>query len=365
MSAPVEAHDPQPRPKWSLREATIEDRDGILALRSLVFGIEDPEKRSPAFWEWEFMQNPRGPARIYVAEDEGTIVGHYAIIPQKFSFPDRTPVMGSIVVDVMTHPAYRFQGMFKKIGRFALTSAADTTVFATGYPIRKEVMPGHLSIGWTAELQIPVLLKPLRWSSLAKRFGLPGGRLYDVMSRIARWRPFRAPMPTGWTIRALTTEDVGAMADVATTFAEEDLIHQIRDADFLRYRYFSNPLWPYEAWGLYAGQELAAYVVSRESKMLDTASLAIVDMACNPSGGGAVETLVRHVLAEAATRDLAVAGAMITKGNRYHRALRRAGMFPGPHKFNLILFALQADFSDSLVDPKNKWFLNWGDTDDV
>ena len=107
---------------WRLREALADDREGILALRNVVFPVEDPEKRDSAFWNWEFLDSPAGKARLFVAEDGKRIVGHYAIIPQRFMLAGK-PTLGSIVVDVMTHPDYRFQGMFKKIGRFSLDGA--------------------------------------------------------------------------------------------------------------------------------------------------------------------------------------------------------------------------------------------------
>ena len=57
--------------------------------------------------------------------------------------------LGSIVVDVMSHPDYRKQGMFTALGRAGLADAGQAGIdFSFGFPIRKEVMPGHLKVGW-------------------------------------------------------------------------------------------------------------------------------------------------------------------------------------------------------------------------
>src|SRR5690606_12961649 len=113
-----EAKPPRPPVTWQTREASADDMAGILACRAVTFAGEEPEKGEPDYWRWEFVDNHAGPARLFVAEDDsktGTdrIVGHYAVIPQRFILDD-LDLRGSIVVDVMTHPDYRFQGMFTK-----------------------------------------------------------------------------------------------------------------------------------------------------------------------------------------------------------------------------------------------------------
>lgn len=352
--------------RWSLREADARDREGILMLREAVFAVEDPEKRDPRFWSWEFMESPEGKARLFVAEDGDRIVGHYAVIPQDFAFLDER-VKGSIVVDVMTHPDYRFQGMFKMIGRYSLRQAADGIVFATGYPIRKEVMPGHLSIGWMEQLKIPVMVRPLSWQAIARRFRLPFDGLLELGA--SPWRALRrwtAPaLLSGESVRDLSAADAEALARVAATGMPPQTIHRVRSAALFRWRYFDSPCWTYHVVGAYRGDDLRAYVVTRHAMLLDTPSLAVVDLGAAPDADRELGVLLHRAVADATAAGLALAGAMITRGNRYHRALRRAGFHPGPHRFSLILYALQGAFHARLSDRDNNWFLTWGDTDDV
>lgn len=352
-------------PRWVLREAGAEARDGILALRGEVFATEDPEKQSAEFWQWEFVDNPDGPARLFIAEDEGRVVGHYAIIPQRFSFSG-THVMGSIVVDVMTHPDYRFQGMFKKIGRFSLAQAANGIGFATGYPIRKEVMPGHLAIGWNVHQRIPVLVRPLDWSAVAERFGLPFGRA--IASVASRWRRFtgsrRSCPAVAERIAAIGPDQLAELQALCAS-ALAKFVHRVRSVAYLRWRYFDNPAWRYELLGLWRGDELQAFVALRRAKLLGVDSLAIVDAACLEHAADALVRLLKHAV-DMGTRDrLAVAGAMITRDSLVYRAMRRAGFYPGPHRFSLILYAMDPGLTPVLDDRESKWFLMWGDTDDV
>lgn len=353
-------------PNWVLREVGHEARDGILALRREVFASEDPEKKDPAFWQWEFVENSDGPARLFVAEDQGRIVGHYGIIPQRFSFAGQH-VKGSIVVDVMTHPDYRFQGMFKKIGRFSLGHVSDEIGFAIGYPIRKEVMPGHLSIGWNVRLRIPVLVRPLDWGAVATRFGLsPMGRTLRAV--VARWRRisrWRWPRPSsGEQIRRIGPEDLAAVHELFES-SLSSMVYRIRTEEYLRWRYFSNPAWNYDLVGLWCGDTLQAFVALRRAKLLDVDSLAVVDAACREGMTDPLVRLLLHAIDMGTSEGLAVAGAMVTTGNAVYGALRRAGFYPGPHRFSLIVYAVDSSLTSVITDVKSKWFLMWGDTDDV
>lgn len=356
----------RPPVTWRLRQATANDRDEILALRSVVFPTEDPEKRDPAFWDWEFLDSPAGQASLYVADDGGRIVGHYAIIPQRFVLGGEAH-LGSIVVDVMTHPDYRFQGMFKKIGLFALTSAADRISFATGYPIRKEVMPGHLSIGWVAHAKLPVLLRPLHLGALSRRFRVPGGAAIEALARgVERgWSKLVRRDDPSCSARPLEKADVEAMASLASRAFADVSSYQVRDAAFFNYRYFDNPSWRYRCTGMFRDGKLVAYAVVRDAELLSTPSLAIVDLACEPGEDDSLVQLLRLELDAGRDRRLATAGAMISRGTRYFRVLRRAGLYPGPHQFTLILYALQPDLAARLTEMNSNWFLTWGDTDDV
>lgn len=353
------------QPTWILREVTEDARDAILDLRRRVFAVEDPEKRDPVFWTWEFMDSPDGKARLFVAEDGNSVVGHYAILPQDFSFAGDL-VKGSIVVDVMTHPDYRFQGMFKKIGRHSLAQVSDSIEFSTGYPIRKEVMPGHLSIGWVDYLKIPVLLRPLRWGALAKRFGIPFGSALDILAQ--PWRAIRRQLSpslrTDESIRLLTAADATDLEEVAAN-ALSDVVHRVRSAAHFQWRYFESPVWRYRILGLHRDGALQAYIVIRQVRLMGTESLAIVDMASRKGEERSLTLLLDQEVASGAADGLAVAGAMITRGSAGYAALRKAGFYPGPHRFSLILHASDPAIRERLANPTNNWFLMWGDTDDV
>ena len=355
----------KPEPRWKLREATIADRDSILALRKLVFAVEDPEKQDPAFWTWEFMDGPEGRARIFVAVDGDKVVGHYAMIPQDFKLAGDA-CKGSIIVDLMTHPDYRRQGIFARIARFAFDTASDQLEFASAYPIRKESSAGFLALGWVEQFKIPVLVRPLSWPAIARRFLFSLG---DLPAWVAGpWRALRAlfapSLRAGETLRDLQSHECQQLAEVAASGILGVDAYRVRSAEFFRWRFFASPAWKYRISGLFREGRLQAYVVSRQAKLLDTASLAIVDLGGLPGTGRELSILINELVRQGTASGQAVAGAMVTPGNRYHRALRGAGFYPGPHKFSLVLSSNSETFWQQ-VPPGASWYLSWADTDGV
>lgn len=355
----------KPEPRWTLREATGADRDSILALRKLVFAVEDPEKQDPAFWTWEFISGPEGPARVFVAVDGAKVVGHYAMIPQDFSLAGELK-KGSIIVDLMTHPDYRRQGIFNRIAKFAFTTASEQLEFATAYPIRKESSAGFLSIGWLEQFKIPVLVRPLSWSAIARRFGIPFGALLGWGALPWRWlrNLFGATQRSDETVRDLDASECALLAEVAERGIAGVSAFRVRSPAFFHWRFFANPSWRYRVTGLFRDGKLQAYVASREAKLLATASLAIVDLGALPGSDRELSVLINRLVQEGAASGQAVAGAMVTPGNRYHRALRRAGFYPGPHRFSLVLYSKSDAFWER-VPAGASWYLSWADTDGV
>ena len=102
---------------WFVRGYKNGDEDGILQFIQLAFKWDDKK-----YWNWRYRDNPAGIGRIWLADDAGKIVGHYAMIPIKMKIGDET-VTASLTVDIVTHPNYRRQGIFETLARKAYTEA--------------------------------------------------------------------------------------------------------------------------------------------------------------------------------------------------------------------------------------------------
>ena len=96
--------------------------------------------------------------------DDGIVASAYGIVRNRYAWGDQNINVG-LVCDVFTNTNFRKMGLFKKVSLLAIgREQFAATNFFIGFPIRDEVMPGHLSVGWKHLFDMPL------WWSLP-RFG--------------------------------------------------------------------------------------------------------------------------------------------------------------------------------------------------
>jgi GNAT superfamily N-acetyltransferase len=130
----------------AFREATPADAPAVLALRRRCFPDDELEK-------------PR-PSRMFLAEEEGRPVAHLGFIPQTYVIGGNE-YGGALAVDAMTDPAYRKQGLFRRVAAFARDAIRDQYALSTAWQIRPAVLSSMIVTGWQPVLRAPVLIKPL------------------------------------------------------------------------------------------------------------------------------------------------------------------------------------------------------------
>jgi len=141
------------------------DKESLLALFEAAFGKKKDLRR----WEWEFLDGP-SPGLVVIAESDGGIVGHYAVIPRDFKVKDSF-IRGGLVVDVMTHPDYGRRGIFAQCGVEAFRYAEQGGLsMLVGFP-NEAAIRGHLKLKWIELGTLRVRARPLKVSGLLKAIG--------------------------------------------------------------------------------------------------------------------------------------------------------------------------------------------------
>jgi hypothetical protein len=250
---------------------------------------------------------------MFVGEQDGALATHLALLDLPHRIDGRI-VPGALAVDAMTSPEARGQGAFGGVVRQAMSGAGATV--ATAYQIRKAVLGAMLRGGWAAAERVPVLVRPA----------------------LTFIRPTTVPIlgrsDTGW-MSGLATHD-GCLA---------------RTPEFLAWRFFDNPHWPYRVTGL----RDAAYLVTRRTRLKGLDTLAIVDLAFRDRR--AARTLLREAIAHARAERCTLLAALVSRRHPAFGTFLRAGFLPGPHWFRL------------LVHPREyasrPWRVMWADTDHV
>jgi GNAT superfamily N-acetyltransferase len=147
----------------AFRETTQADAGAILELRRRCFPGDEMEK-------------PR-PSRMFVGEDDGRPVAHLGFIPQTYVI-DGNEYAGALAVDAMTDPAYRKQGLFRRVAAFARDAIRDEYALSTAWQIRPAVFSSMIATGWAPILRAPVFMKPLFFNA-----SVPSPRRVDGRER--------------------------------------------------------------------------------------------------------------------------------------------------------------------------------------
>jgi hypothetical protein len=361
---------------WKLRPYQNGDETGILELDRKVFFEQSPDRFSKKYWDWEFIMNPDGVSNIWVADDHGLIVGHYAVIPRLWKI-DHAYHMGSIVVDVMTDENYRFQGMFSALGKKSLADSGDKGIlFSYGFPVREDVMPGHLKVGWEHIFDIPILVYPqnfipiiqyyLNNEIISKFIGAALNFVWKGYRKITEgFRRIFSKTKIQYTVREIDTftEDFDNLWLKAS---EQFAIVSSRTQAYLNWRYSEHPYYKYRILASYNEEDLVGYAVIRKEKILGLNCGVIVDMFVEHDHLDSLDALVNYVKDfYKSQEDVALIASMISKSNRYYDILKAHSFLLSPKKFWFIvhknLDALAFNY-ERLYNQAN-WLLTWGDTD--
>ena len=119
---------------------------------------------------WKFHSHPSSPNSYeYIAKIDDNIAGYYAALPYEYIIKGNNYSVG-MVCDVMTGIKARGKGVFTKLGLYSTEMLKNEGLaFTTGYPIRPEVIPGHIKAGWDKVFNLPLYISFLKVQLLQLR----------------------------------------------------------------------------------------------------------------------------------------------------------------------------------------------------
>lgn len=318
--------------------------------------------------EWKFRSCPAHddrPSLEYVGVDGGRVVAYYAALPYRYRIEGREVTAG-MVCDVMTHPEYRGRGLFTAIGRFALERMREAGIaFTTGYPVRPEVMPGHLKVGWRVVDEMPVWVRPLKTRALLTG---PVKALSTLLDPVTALLP--RPRPTaGHAFVQLDRDRFFEMADSPAFERLRENVESlgcslIRDRDFLAWR-TGAPGSTYEYYAVLEDGEVLAAAIGRRAPLREIDSLALLDVMLDSRSPLAASALLSGTIERARLLDVDVIAIMCSRARASELRLVRSGFLASPARFSLIVRELDTDSTPVCALDAKAWRAKWIDSDDL
>ena len=335
----------------------------IINLRKIVFPGEEIEKESEDYWDWEFKYNHHGSAEIYLVRDQSRIIGHYAIIPQRFSVAGAEYKAG-LVVDVMTHPNYRKQGMFYSVSKFALEKTE--TDFTIGYPIRNDVMPGHLKAGWEVVKKIPVYVLPINFKKILASYisdNFFSKTLGNILS--SPYKAIFSGKPDHEQYDFFKTDNLSDFTKYFFINNDPNGIFQIKNSEYIKWRFDNNKKLEYEKYVVRkkSVQDTLAYFVLRRKNIMNLISLNIAEIQINSTEKDILRSIILFIREKARNESYDCIACMLLDNSDISKHLKNFGMIKSPYHFKVIIHNNTSTDFISLFRNEKDVRLNWADTD--
>jgi hypothetical protein len=257
---------------YIFREAGERDFEGIEQLF-------EPRNGKRGWASWKYLRNPDGVARVFVAEDRAnTVVGSLAHVPRRFTSA-RTGMLSVLqVVDIYLRADLRQQAVFLGLLQYARKRVDGPRI---GFPNNASGVFGA-GLGWRGlgpyeDWQFPVLVgQVLAQKNLA--FAAPA---VDVLSSI--YKRTLLPRDRGIEMKRIMRFERDYALDPA-------VIHGVRSADYLNWRFVDNPVSTYHAFEFVERDEPIGYCVYTRV----SASAILFDFVTARSSRNCLRLLVDH-----------------------------------------------------------------------
>ncbi len=354
---------------WSIREYSTRDKQGVFELRKAVYGESFDEQE----WEWKFENGPVDPARIYVADSDGMIVGLRVFLLSRLQIMNESWTCG-VAVDGMVHPDFRRHGIWSSLVREGLNKISKQGVnIACSFPgTDRYTYLGFRKLQWSDVCSMPLLAKPLRVDNIVKKYiKMPLlQKLAKLLVKIIVSICLRQRLRKTSDILIERIRSFDDRFDELWQRASRELnIAVVRDSKCLNWRYADKPGPEYTIFSAERGGNLAGYMVLTSStNMFDLALGLIVDILTIEED--VTDSLISQAVEYFESQKVDAIGCLMLKHSPYYRALKKAGfvLVPrtfSPREFHFVLHVDSSNIPETVVNKPDNWFLTWGDFDIV
>lgn len=322
--------------------------------------------QNEAHYIWKFHSFPAEvPSWEYASYMGSEMVGYYAAIPYRYKIGERITTVG-MVCDVMTNSNHRGKGIFTKMGTYSTRELSAAVPFVMGYPIRKEVIPGHLKVGWEIPFSMPLYIKFLRFNALmsARKIGFLTplanvcASIYNGILKMGVGSKYRSSFSTD-------IKDVKGYASFAKEWSASVTNALIKDLPFAVWRY-GAPEREYKFLTITRSDgKLIGFLSFRKIIKEGVPSFGILDYMILPGYEDCHGLINRELSACAKKEKVEAIMTMMSNTSASDYRLRRNGFFKSPFVFQLIIKNLTKEIGDAELFNEKNWHLMWVDSDDL
>ena len=316
---------------------------------------------------WKFQSFPSAMKRSYesVAVMNDDLVGYYAALPYEYDIAGKIYQVG-MVCDVMTSSKCRGKGIFTKLGKYSINSMKEKGIpFTIGYPIRKEVMPGHLKVGWKVAFKQPLYMRFLSLRSLFRAKNKEFIAYFLDIFLFIYSLFTRSLNSDAYTVKIFhKIDDVHHYDELVKEWKKTVMNSLNKSLEFAKWRY-GAPDKKYIYIGAYCKEKLVGFASVREIVKEGVPSLGILDFMVLPEYKRSLANIHNEILKIARDRKKEAIMTMMSPTSAHDYRMLRNGYIRSPFVFNVIINKLDQTLDDSILYNEKNWHLMFVDSDDL
>ena len=324
-------------------------------------------KESHYFWKFHSF-----PSNIHSYEfgayAGNDLIGYYAAIPYQYLINDKKINIG-MVCDVMTGVKARGKGVFTRMGEYSTNEMQKSGLtFTTGYPIRKEVIPGHLKVGWEIMHPLPLYIKFLSLKSLFKSKKI-GFLSYPVDLFLNLYNSLLALLISKKSYNleifpSTEIEKISGIEDFLAKWVSEQPIALNKNTKFLKWRLGALEK-KYSIVVAKKDDRIVGYSVFSEIIKENIPSIAVFDVSFLKGHSKSTGLIYKTISQFAKERKIESIIIMASSNIFKKHSMRKSGFIKSPYQFSFILKNLNKEYSSSFLKNEENWHLTWIDSDNL
>ena len=324
-------------------------------------------KESHYFWKFHSF-----PSNIHSYEFgayvEKDLIGYYAAVPYQYLINNKKNNVG-MVCDVMTGLKARGKGVFTRMGEYSTNEMQKSgLIFTTGYPIRKEVIPGHLKVGWETMHQLPLYIKFLSLKSLFKNkkivfLSYPLNFFLSLYNSLLALQ-FSKKNYNLEIYPSTEIEKINGIEDFLTKWIIEQPIALNKNTEFLKWR-LGAPEKKYSIVIAKKDDEIVGYSIFSEIIKENIPSIAVLDISYLKGNSKSTGLIYNSISLFAKERKIESIIVMASNNTFKKHSMRKSGFIKSPYQFSFILKNLSKEYSSSFLKNEANWHLMWIDSDNL
>lgn len=311
--------------------------DDYASVQRLINLVQPHAPWSDAHFQWQYLLNPSGKAKIWIAKEGNQVVASYAAVPHRI-FANNTQDIAWMVQDVLTCPEFRGKGLMHRLASKCVedTSGGNLTNFT--FP-NEHSYKSFLRNGWHKAFPIP------HWVAPSPEIG------HEWKNNGAKFEEATIFLPENDAFLRSVVSD----CHISIT----------KDVNYLNWRYFCKPNVEYLPFELKIRGELRGVVVYKKyTQGVGRPKLHICELLTQIDDFESMNAILSYSCTMANAMNACELSAWCPVNNQLSELLKAFGF-----KFSIvrnrffIVSNLEIAQKISSEDQKNLWLLAMGDSD--